>query len=62
MSNTINHIKTAKGYSFNRIGETNMFYCEKLDLSAFFKSYSDYMIDAGNHDEMVYAGKVVESY
>ena len=62
MSNTTNYIKTAKGYSFIRLDDSTMFYCEKLDLCAFFKTYSDYMIDAGNQDEMIYAGEVVESY
>ncbi len=59
----INYIKTAKGYSFKRVDGAFMFYCSDLDVYAFFKSYSDYMIDAnGSQDEMIYAGKVVEAY
>lgn len=59
----INYIKTAKGYSFKRIEGTDfMFYCSDLNRYAFFKSWSDYMIDAGSQDEMIYAGKVIESY
>ena len=60
----INYIKTAKGYSFKRVdGADHMFYCSDLNMYAFFKSWSDYMIDAnGSQDEMIYAGKVVEAY
>ena len=59
----INYIKTSKGYSFKRVDGAFMFYCSDLDVYAFFKSWSDYMIDAnGSQDEMIYAGKVVESY
>ena len=59
----INYIKTDKGYSFKRIDGASMFYCSDLNIYAFFKSYSDYMIDAnGSQDEMIYAGKVVEAY
>ena len=58
----INFIKTAKGYSFGRVEGTSMFYCRDLNMYAFFKSYSDYMIDAGSQDEMIYAGKVIEAY
>lgn len=59
----ISFIKTAKGYSFGRVEDTDhMFYCRDLNMYAFFKSYSDYMIDAGSQDPMIYAGKIVESY
>ena len=60
----INYIKTDKGYSFKLVdGANNMFYCRDLNMYAFFKSWSDYMIDAnGSQDEMIYAGKVIESY
>ena len=59
----INYIKTAKGFSFKRVDGAFMFYCGDLDVYAFFKSWSDYMIDAnGSQEEMIYAGKVVEAY
>ena len=59
----INYIKTAKGYTFERVDGAFMFYCRDLNVYAFFKSYSDYMINAdGSQDEMIYAGKVVDAY
>lgn len=59
----INYIKTEKGYIFRCVDEMDrMFYCSDLNMYAFFKSWSDYMIDAGSQEEMIYAGKVVEAY